>query len=97
MITLLAKIFIKSKEECDIRSAYGKLCSIVGILLNILLFALKLIKHRFFLASVYCCDFLFLEINMGIIVHILNRQKACIIFALKLSYIVNKSEALSVI
>ena len=43
MITLLAKIFVKSKNDCDTRSAYGKLCSIVGILLNILLFSVKLI------------------------------------------------------
>lgn len=43
MITLLSKIFIKSKytEESKVRKAYGTLCSVVGILLNILLFAGK--------------------------------------------------------
>lgn len=42
MITLLAKIFIKEKEDkAKIRQGYGMLCGIVGILLNILLFAGK--------------------------------------------------------
>lgn len=43
MITLLAKIFIKNKDEKKKRKAYGTLCSIVGILLNIMLFAGKMI------------------------------------------------------
>lgn len=43
MITLLSKIFIKNKyeEESQRRKAYGTLCSIAGIMLNILLFAGK--------------------------------------------------------
>lgn len=43
MITLLAKIFIKGKYENDskTRKAYGTLCSIVGIILNVLLFVGK--------------------------------------------------------
>lgn len=43
MITLLAKIFIENKneDETKTRKAYGTLCSVVGILLNILLFAGK--------------------------------------------------------
>lgn len=43
MITLLAKIFIKGKsiEDAGTRKAYGTLCSIVGILFNVLLFAGK--------------------------------------------------------
>lgn len=43
MITLLAKIFIGEKniEDAGIRKAYGTLCSIVGILLNIVLFGGK--------------------------------------------------------
>lgn len=41
MIGLLAKIFLKNKEEAKKRQAYGTLCSIVGIMLNILLFAGK--------------------------------------------------------
>lgn len=43
MITLLAKFFIQNKysDEAKTRKAYGTLCSIVGILLNILLFAGK--------------------------------------------------------
>lgn len=43
MITLLAKIFIKEKniENPITRKAYGTLCSIVGILLNVFLFAGK--------------------------------------------------------
>lgn len=41
MITILSNIFIKNKEEADERKAYGTLCSIVGILLNVLLFAGK--------------------------------------------------------
>lgn len=44
MITLLSKLFIKKDmpESCR-RSAYGKLCGIAGIILNLLLFAGKLI------------------------------------------------------
>ncbi len=41
MITLLSKIFIKEKDERIVRKAYGTLCSMLGILLNILLFAGK--------------------------------------------------------
>lgn len=37
MVTLLSKIFIKDNTQ-DIRKAYGSLCSILGIVLNILLF-----------------------------------------------------------
>ena len=39
MVTLLAKIFIKEqKDKNKARQAYGVLCGIVGILLNVLLF-----------------------------------------------------------
>ncbi len=43
MITLLAKIFIQDKntENPKTRKAYGTLCSVVGIFLNVLLFAGK--------------------------------------------------------
>ena len=41
MITMLSKIFIKNPESEMGRKAYGTLCSIVGILLNVLLFAGK--------------------------------------------------------
>lgn len=42
MVTLLAKIFVKEKEDkSKIRQAYGMLCGVVGILLNISLFAGK--------------------------------------------------------
>lgn len=44
MVTLLAKIFIREKKDkAKIRQAYGVLCGIVGILLNILLFVGKFI------------------------------------------------------
>ena len=43
MITLLAKIFIRNKDDKKKRKAYGTLCSIVGILLNIMLFTGKMI------------------------------------------------------
>ena len=40
MVTFLAKYFIK--EDCaDLRTAYGTLCSVLGIVLNLLLFAFK--------------------------------------------------------
>lgn len=45
MITLLAKIFIRGKDDVSsayVRSAYGKLCGALGIVLNLLLFACKL-------------------------------------------------------
>ncbi len=44
MVTLLAKLFIKdyrNTENPSVRGAYGILCSIVGIVLNLLLFAGK--------------------------------------------------------
>ncbi len=49
MITLLARIFIKSENYSDlnVRDKYGRLCGIVGILLNILLFAVKLFAAVF--------------------------------------------------
>ena len=46
MITLLSKIFIKDRTDYlspAVRRAYGTLCSIVGIFLNILMFAGKFI------------------------------------------------------
>lgn len=42
MITFLAKLFVKEQEDkAAVRQAYGMLCGIVGILLNVLLFAGK--------------------------------------------------------
>ncbi len=41
MITILSKIFIKDTDSESGRKAYGTLCSIVGIMLNVLLFAGK--------------------------------------------------------
>ncbi len=46
MITLLSKIFIKNRESytsTEVRSAYGTLCSIFGIFLNVVLAAAKMI------------------------------------------------------
>ena len=46
MVTLLSKFFIKDREKYSdpkVRRAYGTLCSIVGILLNILMFIGKYI------------------------------------------------------
>ena len=45
MIKLLSRLFIKDRDNTEnprVRSAYGMLCGIVGIFLNILLFAGKL-------------------------------------------------------
>lgn len=42
MITILSKLFIKDNMPIDRqRGVYGKLCGVVGILLNIVLFAIK--------------------------------------------------------
>ncbi len=44
MISILSKIFIKNKDSADaasVRNAYGTLCSVLGIALNILLFGIK--------------------------------------------------------
>ena len=44
MISILSKIFIKNENNADesrIRSAYGTLCCILGILLNVVLFGIK--------------------------------------------------------
>ena len=47
MVTLFAKLFIKETEDKGrIRQAYGMLCSIIGILLNIMLFAGKLLAGQ---------------------------------------------------
>lgn len=44
MITLLARIFIREDDKPEkVRLAYGTLCGIVGILLNVLLFTGKFI------------------------------------------------------
>ena len=45
MVTLLAKWFIKEegKSEQQVRKAYGTLCSVFGVFLNVLLFAGKYI------------------------------------------------------
>lgn len=46
MITLLSKLFIKDRDSISspaVRKAYGMLCSLTGIFLNILLFAGKYI------------------------------------------------------
>ncbi|MBQ3061527.1 MAG: cation transporter [Lachnospiraceae bacterium] len=43
MITLLSKVFIKTEDEKRKRKLYGTLCSIVGIVLNVLLFAGKMV------------------------------------------------------
>ncbi|NLL63336.1 MAG: cation transporter [Ruminococcaceae bacterium] len=46
MVSLLTKIFIKNAEDVNnpnVRTAYGTLCSVVGIFLNILMFAGKYI------------------------------------------------------
>jgi len=45
LISLLAKIFIKDRKNTgsnETRTAYGTLCSLVGIVLNIILFGIKL-------------------------------------------------------
>ena len=44
MISFLAKIFIKDSDKIEtpvVRRAYGMLCGIVGILLNVILFGIK--------------------------------------------------------
>ena len=44
MITILSGLFIKNRDQfgnSDVRRAYGMLCSIVGIALNVFLFAGK--------------------------------------------------------
>ncbi len=44
MISLLASLFIKDRKnyaDAAVRSAYGSLCSITGIVLNLVLFAIK--------------------------------------------------------
>ncbi len=42
MVTILSKIFIKKdSSESSLRSGYGTLCCVLGIVLNIILFAIK--------------------------------------------------------
>ncbi|MBR5515395.1 MAG: cation transporter [Clostridia bacterium] len=45
MISILARIFIKDRnnaESNDVRTAYGTLCGIMGIIFNVILFGIKL-------------------------------------------------------
>ena len=49
MITLLSRLFIKDREntsDAGVRRAYGMLCSLVGIGLNVLLFLGKYLAGR---------------------------------------------------
>ncbi len=43
MISLLSRLFIRNKEPSAMRRAYGILCGVLGIVLNVILFAVKLI------------------------------------------------------
>ncbi len=43
MISLLSRLFIKNREPAAMRRAYGILCGIMGIILNLVLFAVKLV------------------------------------------------------
>ena len=50
MINLLSKLFIRDSENTtlpNVRNAYGTLCSIVGIALNVILFAIKMFAGLF--------------------------------------------------
>ena len=50
MITFLSKIFIRDRENTEspsVRGAYGTICGIMGILFNVLLFAIKLLAGFF--------------------------------------------------
>lgn len=38
MVTLLSRLFIRTDDEQQVRKAYGTLCSLLGIMLNIMLF-----------------------------------------------------------
>ena len=54
MVSLLSKIFIKNRDDVTdsaVRKAYGSLCSALGIVLNVLLFAGKYIAGVVFLGS----------------------------------------------
>ena len=46
MVTLLAKFFVRSEEKNEARQAYGMLCSVLGIFLNVMLFAGKFIAGQ---------------------------------------------------
>ena len=47
MVTLLAKIFVRSNEDKNaVRQAYGMLCGVLGIVLNVMLFTGKFIGHK---------------------------------------------------
>ena len=49
MIELLSRILIKNRDDTSnpaVRTAYGQLCGVVGIVLNLLLFGLKLRKKQ---------------------------------------------------
>jgi len=46
MVTLLAKFFIRDGEKNKVRQAYGMLCGVLGILLNVLLFIGKFVAGQ---------------------------------------------------
>lgn len=50
MINILSKLFIRDSENITlprVRNAYGTLCSVVGITLNVILFAIKMLAGLF--------------------------------------------------
>ena len=59
MISILSRIFIKDSQNfCDanVRSAYGFLCGIVGIVLNLVLFAFKMLAGTLSGSVSICAD-----------------------------------------
>ena len=46
MVTLLAKFFVRDEEKSKVRQSYGMLCSVLGIGLNVLLFAGKFVAGQ---------------------------------------------------
>ena len=59
MIGILSRIFIKDRQNfCDakVRSAYGFLCGILGILLNLLLFGFKMLAGTLANSVSVCAD-----------------------------------------
>ena len=85
MIGLLQKIFVKNRGEAETRTAMGMLCGIVGIVLNVLLFAGKLIAgavthgrhgHRLSLARIFTAELLIkVFVNMG-----MNTAWSCMLY-----------------
>ena len=75
-MTILSKLFIKNKDELPaskLRDAYGTLCCVLGIVLNVILFGIKYLAGVISKSIAITAD----AFNNRLIGHCACRHKAC--------------------